>query len=160
MVFEAFEASASCEQVLATESALEWDFPGQAVAIPHDTFHNNDFQRSLCAFLEQASIESMKPFAAVTHKAMATIPEIRDTPHPKLVTGLFMTILEAIGSIHSTTLLRKRVRDTVSFYKAQKPWRRSPFYLILRVAMQRHLYQSLGVDKGRLYYKIVMCIFM
>ncbi|KAH7082745.1 hypothetical protein BKA63DRAFT_433265 [Paraphoma chrysanthemicola] len=160
VVFEAFEASATSEQVLATEDALEWDFPGQAVAIPYKVFSGEDFQHSLSKFLQQASLESIKEFSAVTYKACAPLPEIRDTPHPTLITRVLMTILEVNGSIHDTTLLRKRVRDTVSFYKAHKPWRRSALYLVLRVAVQRHLYQLLGVDKGRMYFKIIMCIFL
>jgi hypothetical protein len=159
-VFEAFETSATCESVLAAENALQWDFPGQAVVIPYDIYSNDDFQQSLSTFLEQASIESIKQFAAVTYKACAPLPEIRDTPNPTLVTGALMTILEASGSALNTPLLRKRVRDTVSFDQAYKPWRRSAFYLALRVALQRHLYRILGAEKGRLYYKVVMCIFL
>jgi hypothetical protein len=139
---------------------LQWDFPGQAVAVPYDTYSNDDFQQSLSTFLEQASIESIKQFAAVTYKACAPLPEIRDTPNPTLVTGALMTILEVSGSTINIPLLRKRVRDTVSFDQAYKPWRRSAFYLVLRVALQRHLYRILGPDKGRLYYKVIMCIFL
>jgi hypothetical protein len=139
---------------------LQWDFPGQVVAVPYDTYSNDDFQQSLSTFLEQASIESIKQFAAVTYKACAPLPEIRDTPNPTLVTGALMTILEVSGSTINIPLLRKRVRDTVSFDQAHKPWRRSAFYLVLRVALQRHLYRILGPDKGRLYYKVIMCIFL
>jgi hypothetical protein len=60
VIFETFETSATCEQVLAAGNALQWDFPGQAVAIPHDTLLEEDFQHSLCTFLEQASIESQQ----------------------------------------------------------------------------------------------------
>jgi hypothetical protein len=160
VVFEAFETSATCESVLATENALQWDFPGQAVIVPYDIYSNDDFQQSLSTFLEQASIEPIKQFAAVTYKACAPLPEIRDTPNPTLITGALMTILEASGSTFNTPLLRKRVRDTVSFDQAHKPWRRSAFYLVLRVALQRHLYRILGADKGRLYYKAIMCLFL
>jgi hypothetical protein len=139
---------------------LQWDFPGQAVAIPYDVYSSDDFQQSLSTFLEQASIESIKQFAAVTYKACAPLPEIRDTPDPTLVTGALMTMLEVSGSASNVPQLRKRVRDTVSFDQAHKPWRRSAFYLVLRVALQRHLYRTLGVDKGRLCYKVIMCIFL
>ncbi|KAF2133722.1 hypothetical protein P153DRAFT_330168 [Dothidotthia symphoricarpi CBS 119687] len=160
VVFEVFETSATCEKVLACEGALQWDFPGQAVSIPYRTFSDEDFQQSLAAFLEQASLESVTRFSAVTYKACAPLPEIRDTPNPTLITNFFMTILEASGVIYSPPLLRKRIRDTVSFNKAYKPWRRSPFYLVLRVAMQRHLYTLLGAEKGRQIFKIVMCVFL
>ena len=160
VVFEAFEASATSEQVLASESALQWDFPGQAMAIPYKTFQEDDFQQSLAAFLEQSSFETIKHFAAVAVKACATLSEVRDTPNPTLITGALMAILEVHGASHNTLLVRKRVRDTVSFNDAHKPWRRSAFYLVLRVAMQRHLYNLLGQDKGRLYFKTTMCLFL
>lgn len=110
--------------------------------------------------MEQASSEVIMKFAATTIKAAATLPEIRDTCKPDLVSGLLMTILEANGAVFSTPLLRKRVRDTVSFDNAHKPWRRSPFYLMARVAMQRYLYRKLGAEIGRLHYKFIMCLML
>ncbi|KAH7412021.1 hypothetical protein DE146DRAFT_784622 [Phaeosphaeria sp. MPI-PUGE-AT-0046c] len=161
VIFEIFETSATSEHVLAAENALQWDFPGQALSIPHDTFTGDaDFQRSLCTFLEQASVESIKQFSAVTYKACAPLPEIRDTPDPTLISGALAAILEANGKIHTTTLLRKRVRDTVSFENAHKPWRRSALYLALRVALQRLLYRNFGPEKGLIYYKVTLCVFM
>jgi len=76
VVFEAFETSATSEQVLAAEAALRWDFPGQAIAVPYDIVLREDFQQSLSAFLEQASMESIKQFSAVTYKACAPLPEV------------------------------------------------------------------------------------
>jgi hypothetical protein len=128
--------------------------------VPDEIFSHEGFQQGLSAFLEQASLESIKQFAATTHKACAPLPEIRDTAEPTLITGALMTILEVTGRLHDTTLLRKRVRDTVSFNQAHKPWRRSAFYLVLRVAMQRHLYKLLGAEKGRVYYKVLLSTFM
>lgn len=160
VIFEVFETSATSESVLEAENALVWDFPGQAVAIPCHTVMDVDFQRSFSALLEQASVESIKQFSAVTYKACAPLPEVRNTSDPALISGALMAILEANGTEHETTLLRKRVRDSVSFDKASRPWRRSAFYLVLRVAIQRHLYNLLGSDKGRLYYKMTMCLFM
>jgi hypothetical protein len=95
----------------------------------------------------------------VTHKAAAPLPEIRDTADPTLITGLLMTMLETLGSQHHPIFLTKHVRDTVSWKTARKPWRRSPFYLALRVFLQRHLYKMLG-DLGRLYYKSILVIFL
>lgn len=160
VVFEAFETSATCEKVLASVGPLQWDFPGCAVAIPLATFVDESFQDALTSFLEQASTEFVTRFAAVTHKAEATIPEIRDTSDPSLVSGLLMAMLEANGESYPAKLLRKRVRDTVAFDHARKPWRRSAYYLVLRVAIQRYLYRAFGEDVGRLYYKTIMCLLM
>jgi hypothetical protein len=160
MIFEAFEVSAASNKVLASDGALQWDFPGQAVSLPPAVFSDHNFQETLAAFLDQASFESVKQFAALTYKADAPLPEIRDTPDPTLISGLLMSILESNGASYSPILLRKRVRDTVSFEQAHKPWRRSAFYLAVRVAIQRHLYRQVGSEVGRAYYKSLMCIFL
>ncbi|XPS95694.1 hypothetical protein M3J09_004979 [Ascochyta lentis] len=160
VVFEAFEVTPTCEQVLATKNALLRDFPGCAVAVPHTTILEESFQDSLSSFLQQISTEYVTRFSSVTYKAAAPLPEIRDTSNPALVTGLLMTILEANGVAVSVPVLRKRVRDTVMFDQAHRPWRRSPFYLTVRVAMQRYLYKQHGADIGRLYYKTIMCLML
>ncbi|KAF1941022.1 hypothetical protein EJ02DRAFT_423478 [Clathrospora elynae] len=158
VVFEAFETSATADKVLESRSALQWDFPGWAIAMPLATFNEESFQEGLAAFMEQASTERITRFAAVTWKASAKIPEIRDTSDPALISGLLMTILEANGAEFTVPRVRKRVRDTVTFDNARKPWRRSAFYLVLRVAMQRYLYAQLGAEVGRHYYKTIMCL--
>ncbi|KAF2623830.1 hypothetical protein BU25DRAFT_399960 [Macroventuria anomochaeta] len=160
VVLEAFEVTPTCEQVLATKNALLRDFPGCAVSIPHTTLLEASFLNSFSSFLQQASVEYVTKFSSVTYKAGAPLPEIRNTSDPALVTGLLMTILEANGSTTSVPLLRKRVRDTVMFDQAHKPWRRSPFYLTVRVAMQRYFYRQFGTDVGRLYYKTLMCLML
>jgi hypothetical protein len=132
--------------------------PGCAVSVPASTLNEEAFQEAIAAFIEQASSESVTKFAAVTWKAAATIPEIRDTSDPALISGLLMTILEANGAVVAVPRLRKRVRDTVTFDNARTPWRRSAFYLALRVAVQRYLYHHLGAEVGRLHYKTLMCL--
>lgn len=157
-MFEAFEVTPTCEQVLATKNTLLRNFPGCAVSVPHKTILDASFRINLSSFLQQASTEYVTRFSSVTYKAAAPLPEIRNTSDPALVASLLMTILEANGSATTVPLLRKRVRDTVMFDHANKPWRRSPFYLTVRVAMQRYLYSHLGADIGRLYYKTIICL--
>ncbi|EFQ90317.1 hypothetical protein PTT_13180 [Pyrenophora teres f. teres 0-1] len=158
IVFEAFETSATADKVLAAKGALQWDFPGSAVSIPESTFNEEPFQEALSTFIHQASTEFVTKFAAVTWKAAAKIPEIRDTSDPALISGLLMTILEANGTEVAMTRLRKRIRDSVIFDNARKPWRRSAFYLVLRVAVQRYLYHHMGAEYGRLHYKTIMSV--
>ncbi|KAH9875702.1 hypothetical protein IAQ61_003166 [Plenodomus lingam] len=160
VIFEAFETSATSEHVLASPAALLWDFPGCAVSVPWTIFSIGSFQEALAIFLEQASTERVSKFAAVTRKASAMIPEIRNTSDPALISGLLMTILEGHGTAESVPVLRKRVRDSVLFDDARKPWRRSAFYLAIRVAVQRYLYRQLGPIIGRVYYKVFICILL
>ncbi|KAK1447923.1 hypothetical protein CMEL01_09762 [Colletotrichum melonis] len=160
VVFEAFEASAKNEQVLATEGALLWDFPGIAVAIPFTTFADQHFQSSLATFIEQASLETVKDFAAHAFKTGTSVFEYRNTGDPSIITSLLMAILEENGRRVAPVLLRKRVRDEICWDHAKRPWRRLPYYLILRVCIERFLCVSLSPEQGRLEYKFFMCVLL
>ena len=158
MLFEAFEASPLSEEVLASESALLWDFPGCAVALPITEFDKPSFQSELATFLEKASTESIKQFAARTNKAGSSAFESRDSVDPSLITQFLVTVLEVNGTRVYPALLQKRVRDDVCWDGAENPWRRSSFWLVLRVAVQRHLCAVFGGDGGRVRFKFIMCL--
>ncbi|KAI9644579.1 hypothetical protein NHQ30_006600 [Ciborinia camelliae] len=158
VVFEAFETSARAEDVLAAENALEWDFPGYAVDIPLSTFKQQDFLEQLATFLENASTESIKRFAAKATKAGSLATEARNTVSCALITQMLMTLLEGNGRRIYPSILKKRVRDDVLWFNAEKPWRRNPLYLVLRVALQRQLYSM--SDLGRRHYKFMTCLAM
>ncbi|KAI1654401.1 hypothetical protein F4813DRAFT_370697 [Daldinia decipiens] len=160
VVFEAFETSAVSEHVLAAGHALQWDFPGRSVRLPLSSFANEPFQECLATFLEQASMESLYSLQASAQKANVSITEVRDTTDPALITQMLMSILEAMGSYYQTPMLRKRVRDDVNIQGADLPWRRLPFWLVLRVAAQRHLCLTLGNEQGRICYKLLICLLL
>jgi hypothetical protein len=161
IIFEAFEACPDPNPVLACEGALQWSFPGSAVAIPNSVFNNESFQDELAMFLENSSTESIKRFAAHTKKAGSMAFEPRDTVEPALITQMLMSLLEANGNRAFPPLLKKRVRDDVSWdHSGPKPWRRSPFWLVLRVAVHRYLCNNLGGEVGRIYYKFVICVLL
>ena len=158
VLFEAFEASPLSEDVLASDSALQWDFPGYAVALPITEFDKPSFQSELTTFLEKAGTESIKEFAARTNKAGSSAIESRDSVDPALITQFLFTLLEVNGTRVFPALLQKRVRDDVCWDGAENPWRRSPFWLVLRVAVQRHLCAVFGGDGGRVRFKFIMCL--
>lgn len=158
VLFEAFEATPLSEEVLTSKSALQWDFPGCAVAVPISEFNKPSFQTELAIFLDKASTESIKRFAARTNKAGSFAFESRDSVDPSIITQFLMTLLEVNGARAFPALLRKRVRDDVCWDGAENPWRRSAFWLILRVAVQRHLSTVLGSEAGRVRYKFIMCL--
>ncbi|KAL7945220.1 hypothetical protein V8C42DRAFT_358211 [Trichoderma barbatum] len=159
VIIESFEASPMTEQVLAADNALVWDFPGRAVRLNFEEYNDEKLLRNLAAFLEQANIEAIHNVQAQAKKAQVSVAEIRDSSDPALITQMLMVLLEAMGEFVNVPKLRKRVRDDVNFEtKASLPWRRLPFWLVLRVAMQRHLHLSLG-KSGRACYKLLMCTF-
>ncbi|KAL6891856.1 hypothetical protein GGI43DRAFT_200758 [Trichoderma evansii] len=159
VIIESFETSPATEHVLAADNALLWDFPGRCVRLSLAQFNDENLQESLAAFLEQASMESIHSLQAQAQKAGKVISELRDTSDPALITQMLMAILEAIGDFATVPTLRKRVRDDVNLLEAASlPWRRLPFWLVLRVAAQRQLSIYLG-QSGRACYKLVMSIF-
>ncbi|EHK39909.1 hypothetical protein TRIATDRAFT_161231, partial [Trichoderma atroviride IMI 206040] len=159
IVLESFETSPTTEHVLAADNALSWDFPGRSVRLTLAQFNDEKLQESLAAFLEKASMESIHSLQAQARKAGKVVSELRDTSDPALITQMLMAILEAIGEFATVPTLRKRVRDDVNLLEAASlPWRRLPFWLVLRVATQRQLEFSLG-QSGRACYKLLMSIF-
>ncbi|CAF9942696.1 MAG: hypothetical protein ALECFALPRED_009917 [Alectoria fallacina] len=154
---ESFEASPPAAEVLAAEKSLQWDFPSRAVAVPSSIFEEASFQKCFAEFLEKASVEPVKQFAAVTLKAGSYAFESRDTATPAVVGQLLMALLEATGRKHTAMLTRKRVHDEVCWGDgAENPWRRSPTWLTLRVGIQRSLCFLLGGNLGTLHYKFFM----
>ena len=101
-------------------------------------------------------MESLKRFEARSAKANASVIEPRDTTNPALVTQFLIPLLEAIGSSVNVPRIRKRVRDDVNIRNAELPWRRLPFWLVLRVATQRQLCLTLGNESGRACYKFLI----
>ncbi|OJJ73414.1 hypothetical protein ASPBRDRAFT_503222 [Aspergillus brasiliensis CBS 101740] len=157
VVIEAFETSPSAEQTLAA-SSLQWTFPGTAVSLPVEEFTNPTFQASLTDFLERTSTEELEQFAAKARKAGKEVVERRDTADPAIITDFLITLLGVNGRHICPPALQKRVKDDVCWDNAELPWRRSPFWLTLRVSIQRLLYLHLGSDIGRLQYKFLLCI--
>ncbi|OCT51497.1 hypothetical protein CLCR_07876 [Cladophialophora carrionii] len=158
VVFEAFEVSAQSEKVLESKGALQWTFPTSAAAIPNNVFADEHFQQHLADFLERGSMENIKKFGAVTHKAQSLAFEPRDTSDPALITGLLITLLEGIGQLVAVPPISKRIKDEVRFKDALIPWRRSPFWLLLRVGILRHLGELTSLSVANTLYKAIMCL--
>ena len=156
---ESFEASPPAAQVLAAEGALKWDFPSRALQVPDSVFRESNFLSSLTQFLEQASTESLKEFAATTLKARSSTYESRDTCDPALIGQLLMAILEAYGSKTRFESTAKRVYDEVCFSEgAGRPWRRSALWLVLRIGLHRQFCFLCGGVAGQFQYKLFACM--
>ncbi|TLD22632.1 hypothetical protein E2P81_ATG07825 [Venturia nashicola] len=160
VIFEAFEAAPRSEDVLSADGALQWDFPGSAVAVPMETYLDANFHMNLARHLEQASREQIHRFKPFTRKAGQDIVEERQTADPGLITNCFVTILEALGR-HAPEVpqIRKRVHDDVCWNDgARLPFRRLPLWLVLRVGLRRMFYILFGDEAGRAHYKFFMAV--
>ena len=157
VLFEAYETAAKSAKVLESVNTLQWDFPGSSISIPQSKFSDPGFEDELSIFLEQASVETIEEFAARYTKAFHSGFESRDTVNPCLITEMLTTLLEANGQREYPVLTRKHVRDDVVFADGSyNPWRRAPFWLFLKVAVQRHLSRDFGLQNGRFYYKLIL----
>ncbi|CAF3547431.1 unnamed protein product [Fusarium graminearum] len=160
VIFEEFETAAPVADVLKTENALTWDFPSRAIAIPTSEFTDHSFINNLTLFLEEASSKSFDSFAARAKKGGKSVVEVRDCPSSALISEILMPLLEGIGSSVYPRQLRKRVRDDVVLDKSEMPWRRLPYWLVLRVTIRRILSTLLDdahEAMSRVYYKFIIC---
>lgn len=159
IIFESFRVSAPVRDVLNANHALACDFPGRAVAVPLHIFNDASFQQNLSEFLEQSSTEAFDQFAARAFKGGESIAETRDCPDPSLVNDMLMSLLEGLGKSTTVSQIRKRVRDDVVLDSSEVPWRRSPYWLVLRVAVGRYLSSMSGDEgTGRVCYKFLICV--
>lgn len=119
------------------------------------TFADPKFQKCLASLLEKASAESLSRFATYSNKAKINVVETRDTANPALISQFLLPLLEALGEPITVPIIRKKIRDDVR-HESGTPWRRLPFWLVLRVATQRFL--SLANSKtGLIFYKVLIC---
>lgn len=141
MVFETFELSPTNEKVLEATGRLRCSYPGPVVAVGVETAMDPAFVSNLASFLHKMDTEELEEAVPTSRKANQTIPEARESIHPKFITGMLSSILQGIGTPLDSPDLRiqKNIRDDVLWHNARMPWRRSPLWLLLRVALQTTL---------------------
>ena len=137
-------------------------FPAHAVAIPTSIFQDPRFRLELALTLEKLDAEVIDEAVPNARKAGAKVTEIRDTPDPKLVTEMFMATLAAVGRPAKVRQIQKRTRDDVLWDECLLPWRRSPLWLSVRVAIQTTLTYTLPNDEANatLLYKNFIAFLM
>ncbi|KAF9472985.1 hypothetical protein BDN70DRAFT_925404 [Pholiota conissans] len=136
VVFEAFEASPLSKNVMDTEGKLLCSYPGPAIKVPLPIAQNPHFVEQLVSFLAHMDVDQIDDALATTTKAGSKVAETWDTTDPKYITELLIAILHGIGEEASVERITKRIADEVCWKKAKNPWRRSPLWLIMRVAVQ------------------------
>ncbi|PBL01428.1 hypothetical protein ARMGADRAFT_1059170 [Armillaria gallica] len=158
VVFECFEAAVPSEQVMAAVGKLIRSFPGPAISFPSELLTDNDFCRELASFLVHMSKDVLDPAAKLPEDGGSTSTQERRVPHPRYITQLLTGILYGLegGSSANVHRFTKRIGDDILSDRTQAPWRRSPLWLVLRVALQSSLYEG----DGHAEYKSFMTFFM
>ncbi|TGO23195.1 hypothetical protein BPAE_0140g00010 [Botrytis paeoniae] len=155
--FESFELSLTAESVLKTKGRLRRCFPGLSFAVGLDKIANSSFREALARLLTSLDIDTPIESWPVVTKAKSQVIEVRNTIHPRFVTEMLIGILRGIGQAVDIVRIYKRTRDDILWNKAFKSWRRSPNWLLLRVALQTSLISDQNNHKR---YKSFMIFFM
>ncbi|VBB80720.1 Putative protein of unknown function [Podospora comata] len=149
---QGFELLSDNASVMSNRGRLIRQFPNAAAEFPRALLMDPKFLKE---FADHLCELSKTPIAAVrpkTRKANANHDEYRDTVSPVLVTGMLMAILQGLGQVISPTTITKRMREQVNWDNTDKPFHRSPLWVLLRAAVEILLRQSSGpIDRDLLY---------
>ncbi|KAH9030130.1 hypothetical protein EDB85DRAFT_2247266 [Lactarius pseudohatsudake] len=136
--FEIFEVTPPNGVVVSTNGRLICSYPGPAVQVSPDIFFNECFLQELSSFLIQMDVDVLDS-TATTVKAGSTVREVRESADPRYISQLLVGILRGFGQPATVYCITKRIGDEVLWKGAYKPWRRSPLWLVIRVALQTSL---------------------
>lgn len=143
-IFSIFEVQVPAEEVMSKPGKLVLSYPGPAVKIPNTIADDAGFIAEIASFLAQTDTEVFREAVPTTRKARSTVREVRDVANPNYFTQLFLGILRGMGPIIDPPKVVKRIADEVLWHNAYRPWRRSPIWLIIRVALQTSLDSTLS----------------
>lgn len=162
IIFETFEVSPQNESILECKGRLLCSYPGPSIAIPAATFRDSQFLAEFTSCLEAMSEELPTDLPSPkASKAGVKVSEIRDTVSPIYITEFLTGVLRGLGRAADTNRVCKRIADEVLWNNARIPWRRSPLWLVFRVALQTTLFQP-ACDPGdqNTEYKVLMLYLM
>lgn len=157
--FEAFELSPRNESAITTKGRLQRSFPASAFSVSWRTFDEHGFQATLAQTVAKMSHQAAPDMQPKVRKARQQHNEDRDTTHPKLVTEHLMGFLRAAGTPVEVPAIWKNTREDVLWMNSLRPWRRSPLWLLVRVAMQLG-FSRLAADSPDEFYKAFMVFFL
>ena len=143
VLFEVFEVVPPISTVMKAEGKLLCSYPGPAIQIAADIFTDKCFLRELSSFLVQMDVD----FLDSTPTTFEGHSIIYESVHPRHISELLVGILRGCGRPAVVDRVTKRIGDEVLSSAPggkgpNKPWRRSPLWLILRVTLQSSLRSS------------------
>ncbi|KEP48081.1 putative kinase-(PK-like) protein [Rhizoctonia solani 123E] len=134
--FEAFEVQAQTEDVMSISGKVTRHFPGPAVQLPNAVANDREFITEVANVLVQMDVELFDEAHPTTRKAGTNVRESRNSINPNYFIQYFFGFLRGMGTTVNPRRIVKRLADDVLWMDAKNPWRRSPIWLILRVALQ------------------------
>jgi hypothetical protein len=142
VIFTSFEASPTSSAVTEAIGKLLISYPGPAVAVAWETVIDPTFLKPLSEFLETMKRDQISAASGRGQKAGETLQEERESTHPMFISELLTGILRGVGHEVNVERFMKRIGDEVLWDNAVIPWRRSPLWLVVRVALRMVLGQE------------------
>ncbi|KAK0342281.1 hypothetical protein LTR91_019510 [Friedmanniomyces endolithicus] len=137
--FEAFELAPINQAVYQSKGRLGRSFPGSAIDIDIPTFAEPGLVDTIARTLAKMNFQAAPGMQPQVRKAKSMVDEDRDTAHPGMIPEFIMGFLNAVGQSAHVDTICKNTREEVLLLDARSPWRRSPVWLLLRVALQLKL---------------------
>ena len=174
MVCEAFEVSPSEDDVKETPEPLICSYPGSAVETPNEVIDDREFQFELANFLSRPNaVDSDSPLPPPTHPqyinamfngVVRNVGRAADVPGVTKYTALLTSTSRGVGCPADVSRIIKRVRDHVGRWwetgrKLKDAWRRSPLWLLIRVAIQTSVNRSLEHASYKRFILFFICTF-
>jgi hypothetical protein len=133
--FEFFELAPTNEAALSA-TRLTRTFPAYASRIAVNKIMNKSLQKSIAGTIAKMATQSAPGFQPQARKNGQNEDEYRDTTAPGLVTDFLMTVITVLGETTDVKRITKATREDVLWTRCKQPWRRSPLWLLVRVALQ------------------------
>ncbi|KAE9976350.1 hypothetical protein BLS_002095 [Venturia inaequalis] len=161
-VFETFEVSSPNAVVMSTAGRVQRNLPSEAIAISSAQMNDPTFCAPFVEMLVQLDEFTPEDAYRSSRKGGGEQGEIRNAINPHYITSFLLGMLRGMGKARDIHRVDKHVRDDVIWSDALAPWRRSPLWLVLRVAMQRMLenHHSTTKKTGRDAFKTFVVYFM
>ncbi|KAL4804843.1 hypothetical protein BDV18DRAFT_161935 [Aspergillus unguis] len=133
---EVFELSPLNKSVYSSPGRLQRNFPGPAFTVTQANYSIPSLRETIARTLAKMSHQSVAGTKPKVKKAGHEQDEERDTTNPMMVTEFFTAFLRPFGTVAHDLQIRKNTREEVLLLKNKDPWRRSPLWLLIRVAIQ------------------------
>uniref|UniRef100_L7ISD1 DUF6606 domain-containing protein n=1 Tax=Pyricularia oryzae (strain P131) TaxID=1143193 RepID=L7ISD1_PYRO1 len=159
MQLDLFELSPLNKHTMESPGRLRRYFPGVAIDMRTEDFvSKTDFVSSISSMLYKLASSITPGSQPKVKKAGQYHDEQRDTPSPHHVTEFITAFLGPVTQPVKDAGLWKNTRDEIMWDDERMPWRRSPLWLLLRVAMQL-IYSRQSPNDGWLTYKAFILYF-
>lgn len=121
---------------MRTPGRVQRDLPSEAIVISAAQMNDPTFRTPFVETLVKFDAFTPEGAYRKAQKVGKEQIEIRNAIDPRYFTEMVFGVLRGTGKAKDIHQVHKHIRDDVMWSNALAPWRRSPLWLVLRVAMQ------------------------